>query len=172
LVKLNEKVAAFGAATREGSLFFLAALAIVSIVQLYRSPVDSSALPQAELEFLKSKPQFMPLLHDSFLGGYVLNRFSDAEGNPVLRAAYDERTLQADPQIAYAARQLEDLGPLWKEVFIRVPPKSVLCSATSPLCALMAKDPQWTKVFEREEIKDGSVSTGPIRRWQVYVKNP
>ena len=158
----------------EGVLWIALVVVIINVAPLMKMPVLRAALPERELDYVLRQNLPFPLLHDSFIGPYVIFRLSDAEGNPRKLAAVDSRVRQLSPQLAWQEAKLAELGPGWREFRNFVSPKTVLCRSSQALCQALLRDPQWRLALSGGRVVSssdkGAVGQNDLPGWLVLER--
>ncbi len=125
------------------------------------SPVDTSLVPEQAFNFIEEQHLPHPLLSGFNEGGYLIYRFSDDFGLPLMRVALDGRTNVNDPRIFRAFEKTFNGVAGWNELLDVVVPGTILWNNALPLGAILESSGQWRRVFGSPESKEG---------WSVFVR--
>ncbi|MCB0323175.1 MAG: hypothetical protein KDD69_06355 [Bdellovibrionales bacterium] len=126
-----------------GTLWLLLCVLIVNVLNLWKVPFTKVLLPAREVDYLLEQPMDGALLHERFIGGYLVYRFADGKGRPRKLAAITDRSAFLDQPLAKSEVELETLSPGWKEYFAQLDPKRVLCRIDSTLYQVLTYDRSW-----------------------------
>lgn len=115
--------------------------------KLYRRPIDRFMLPVDAVDFFVDRNLPHPILNDFGHGGYLIYRFSDAEGRVEHPAAIDGRTQLIPPDLWSANVACLEGSERCRDFFDKVKPATVLWWTDSPLSATLLKSGEWCRVF-------------------------
>ena len=131
-----------------GLAFVFLSAAAVNFFPRWQQPYGHVVTPIMPVDFIEAQQLPHPILSGFGQGGYLMYRFSDADGNLDHLVAIDGRTNVNPPEVwtkyYNAMRGLSG----WREYFDLVQPQTVLWRNESPLTAILLALPQeWRRVY-------------------------
>ncbi len=139
--------AGFAWMPRQGVSFLCLSLAVVLGANLWAKPIARSMVPVDAMNFIQEHALPLPLLHSFGDGGYVMYRYSDAQGNPGYRVPIDGRTNVTPAPILKLHDLLLKGAVNWRELFDIVLPKTVLWRRGGVLNTLLFETGEWCLVY-------------------------
>jgi hypothetical protein len=137
-------------------------------------PFTKALLPTAEIDYLLEHDLPSPILHEAFIGPYLVYRFAGADGSPLRLAAITPRSRLLAPAQALAESAIEKMQPGWKEFFTFIAPETILCRTHTPLYYQLERDPDWNGVVAYGRELPSAVVEKKLERgvfgWAVFVK--
>lgn len=130
---------------------------------LVLEPVYYSVFPVEAVNFIEKSNLPRPLLNDFNSGGYLIYRFSNADGTPREKVVMDGRTNVNDPRVVRGYLHALQGDLWWESLFDLVKPKTVLWPNQFPLVTILLQDPRWCQVFPTAEMKESSSG------WSVFI---
>jgi len=158
LIEGIEKLRALGSwFPTSGSAFLLFAMLAVTINSSSQSPMNTTAIPVAAVNFIKEHNLAPPLLNDFGRGGYVMYRMSDEHGviAAQLKVPIDGRTNVNSPEIWKAYRAAVEGQAEWKKILDLVKPNTILWRRDSPFVELLKSSGEWQEVFPKGSTREG-----------------
>lgn len=146
----------------------LIALVIIarSGVRLVKEPVRENAFPVRAVDFIEQHHLPHPVLNTFGDGGYLMFRFSDAQGNALHRVPIDGRTNVNDGEVMLA-HEAAFLGTKrWKRYLELVNPGTVLWESGLALTSLLEIHPDWCLLYSDPPADDKHQP----RSWNVFVQ--
>lgn len=132
---------------RQGVSFLCLSLSVVLGANLWAKPVARSMVPVDAMDFIQEQHLPLPLLHTFGDGGYVMYRYSDAQGDPGYLVPIDGRT-NVSPAPILAMHDLLLKGAVnWRDLFDVVMPKTVLWRRGGVLNTLLFETGEWCLVY-------------------------
>jgi hypothetical protein len=128
--------------------FFIGCLAVVTVSNLLREPLNLGLVPKKAVDFIEEKGLLHPVLNEFGTGGYLLYRFSGSDGEPRYKVPIDGRTNVNAPSIwrmyddAFFGREN------WEDYIRAVDPKTIVWRHGSPFVSLLLESPEWCRVFQ------------------------
>lgn len=149
-----------------GTAALLFAIIAVVVNGAAQRPLNTTLIPKAAVDFIKSHDLPTPILNDFGRGGYMMYRMSNAAG--VLPTAYkvplDGRTNVNSPEIWRAYRASVEGHAGWREILALVKPNTILWRRESPFVQLLIANGEW-----REEFASGNPSQGFVVLTKVKI---
>lgn len=155
-----------------GVLWVLSCLLTVNVLNLLRTPTTKTVVPASLVDrMLEEDAGVFPLVHEAYIGGYLVHRFADAGGVPKFQAMMTEFNRGTQPQWARAEGLLQRGAAGWEWLFEESSAQGALCRVGTPLCELLRHNRSWEPV----ESRLGAVTThiGPRKsliEWELYRK--
>lgn len=134
---------------REGLAFLILCMVTVRAVNRYQIPLHGFQTPSAAVDFIVEQKLPRPLLNGFGDGGYLMYRFSSAEGELVDKVVIDGRTNIIPPHVWESYMTALKGGDRWRSYLDLVQPRTVLWRSDSPLIAILSATGEWTEVFRR-----------------------
>lgn len=131
---------------------------------LLKSPLDLQSVARTPLDFIQGNRLPAPILNTFNDGGYILYRFSEADGSPGLRVPLDGRTNINTKEATLGFLSALRVSTDWRSYFELVKPKTVLWENRFPLVSLLLETEEWCHVFP-EKSKNINAS-----RWSVFLE--
>lgn len=128
--------------------FFFLCVAWVNIAKAMQQPVNYATTPKKAVDFVEFHTLGHPILNEFATGGYLMYRWSSAEGIPRALVPLDGRTNVNRSDIWSSYRKAATGKREWREYLSAVRPKTVIWSRQSPLTSLLIEVPEWCKVYE------------------------
>lgn len=144
-----------------GLSFCLLAVAVVVFKPAWEAPVNKSVVPVDALDFIIENNLPHPILNDFGRGGYLMYRFSTAEGHLQYPVAIDGRTNVTPPVVMEKFEAAFSGRNNWREFVDLVKPATIIWRIDSPLSTILAETGQWQVVY-----RSGSERQG----YQVFVR--
>ncbi len=147
LIKLSQAFHRLSFQTVGSIAFFMGCLGALNISAQSKLPIDRGLVPKEAVDFIQMQQLSGPILNEFSVGGYVMYRYSSAEGEPLRKVPIDGRTNVNSPEIwklyddAFAGRAN------WKQYIDRVKPGVILWRRGSPFVSLLDLSPEWCRVF-------------------------
>ncbi len=135
--------AMFGAFPVLGSVFLIICILVVNLSNLWKLPFTKTLLPVAEVDYLLEEQLDSPVLHDAFVGSYLVYRFSNPDGSPKRTVLLSEVSREINPGLFVSYFAYEKLEKGWEAFFESYAPRTVICQANSLQHALLSKNPRW-----------------------------
>jgi hypothetical protein len=147
---------------RAGLVFFLGALAIVNIFNVWHSEPNSLSLPVHAVGYVKDNSLAGPYLVGFGDAGYLMYRLAKPDGTLDSLVPIDGRTNVTPPDVMNKYRESANGKEGWSSYIDLVKPQTIIWRRESPLVNILALRPEWREVF-----RDG----GPNDGYVVYLKN-
>lgn len=147
LLVSKERFWSLSAQTGKAMVFLTLAIATVNITHLLRKPLNTMIVPKTAVDFIEQRNLPHPLLNEFSTGGYLMYRFSDADGIPKHKVAIDGRT-NVNPDSIWEMYRASFTGrSTWHEFIDRVQAQTILWRQGSPMVSLLLLSPEWCRVF-------------------------
>jgi len=145
----------------EGLSFVFICMSAVSVYKVWKEPLAFEVVPQLAVDFIQKHNLPAPIANIFGHGGYLMYRFSDAEGNPGRPVAIDGRTNLIAKDLWRKYNATYSGKRTWKEYLDIVKPETILWRDDSPLGSLLVAEGIWCEIF----------SSGPERsKVSVFAK--
>ena len=131
----------------EGLTFIFLCLVVVNIVQCWRDPLDYQITPVEAADFIEKNALPNPVMNSFGQGGYLMYRWSDAEGNPKQLVTLDGRTNTIPQDVWRKFSDSFDGKKNWKEFIDLINPATILWRSDSPLISVLLATGNWKEVF-------------------------
>lgn len=131
-----------------GLAILIIALIIVKFSERESYKLSLEQTPVAAVDFIIDNNLPKPVLNVFGDGGYLMYRFSDANGNPSMLVPVDGRTNvdNHDVMLKHSAAVRGQLN--WKEYLDIVKPETILWRTEGPLVAILKEREDWCQVFQ------------------------
>lgn len=140
--------------------FCVGCLGFVNIAHFVKSPIYGAIVPKKAVDFIETHNLRHPILNEFGSGGYLMYRFSAADGEPIHQVPIDGRTNVNQPAMWQSYEKAFWGREGWKEYIEKVAPKTIMWSQGSPFVTLLLDSPDWCRVFQ----------TGPkARDYSVFI---
>lgn len=127
--------------------FVTLSISVVNISHLIRTPLNTARIPKSAVDFIEQHNLPHPLLNEFGTGGYLMYRFSDAQGEPRHKVAIDGRT-NVNPDAIWNLYRASFSGRAnWNEFIDKVGAKTIMWRQGSPFTSLLLLSPDWCRVF-------------------------
>lgn len=151
----------FNKIPREGLSFVCICIGITYVVRPWREPINYDIVPVAAVDFMQKRDLPLPVLNEFGRGGYLMYRYSDAQGTPRFKVPIDGRT-NVTPHDVFEKFEAAFSGKKsWKEYFEVVNPGTVLWPTESPLTSILLAGNDWCLVYWTGDQDEG---------YSVFVK--
>jgi hypothetical protein len=134
---------ALGAFPLLGSVFLLLCVCIVNVMNLWRIPYTKTLLPAVEVDYLLEHSLRDPVLHDPFVGSYLVYRFASSRGEPARRVVVSEESKYLNQEFFLGNVAFQGLKPGWENYLSSLAPNTILCRTDSIQYAWLKNDPRW-----------------------------
>lgn len=131
--------------------FFVLCVATVNIVALFRHPLDPQSVPKSSVDFIEQHNLQHPVLNEFGAGGYLMYRFSRADGTPIHKVPIDGRTNVNSPEVWEMYQASLRGASNWEDYIEKVKPKTILWRKGSAFTSLLVLSPEWCRVFASGE---------------------
>lgn len=132
---------------RDGLAFVCLSLAVVYGAQTFRSPLQTSYIPQASLDYVLEQQLPAPYLCEFGVGGYLMYRLREPDGTIRELVPIDGRTNVMPHEIWEQYVAATEGSPTWAQLITTVRPNTVLWRKTRPLTSLLLAGGKWCEVF-------------------------
>lgn len=147
LVMLHQRFSRLSFQTVGSMAFFMGCLAAVNISARAKYPIDQGLVPKTAIDFIQSHNLRAPILNEFSVGGYVIYRYSSAEGEPGIKVPIDGRTNVNSREIWKLHNDAFEGRGNWREYIERVKPGVILWRQGSPFVSLLDLSPEWCQIF-------------------------
>lgn len=139
--------ALFDRIPREGLTFVFLCLTSLNVYKTAKSPLNLDIVPESAVDFIIEHKLPHPMLNGFGQGGYMMYRFSDADGNLAHPVPIDGRT-NVMPQHVWEKFDASLRGThRWHEFIDLVKPETILWKTESPLTSILLSGKEWCSVF-------------------------
>lgn len=132
----------------EGLGFLFICIAIVYGVSTWRQPINREVVPVDALDFMIGENLPHPILNDFGRGGYVMYRYSDAQGNLEHPVVIDGRTNVNPKDVFEKYLVAEQGGRKWRDYIELFKPQTILWPNGSPFVTLLLAGQDYCQVFQ------------------------
>lgn len=144
-------------ATMGSMAFFVLCIATANISALFRHPFDTNSVPKDAVDFIEQRNLQHPVLNEFGAGGYLMYRFSRADGTPIHQVPIDGRTNVNSPEIWEMYQASLRGSAKWGEYIDKVKPKTILWRQGTAFVSLLLLSPEWCRVFASGEAETAFV---------------
>jgi len=128
-------------------VFLLMCVLVVNVSNLWKQPFTDGLLPIAEADYLIEENLKPPLLHNAFVGSYLVYRFANPDGTPKRQVLVSEQSEKLNPEFFESYHSFMALEKGWKSFYSSYAPNVVICRTNSLQRALLSQNPDWKLVL-------------------------
>jgi hypothetical protein len=147
LLVSKERLLGLSAQTGNAIVFLVAAISVVNIAHLLRTPLNNAIIPKDAVDFIEKHALPHPLLNEFGTGGYLMYRFSDERGVPRHKVAIDGRTNVNSDAVWEMYRASFAGKATWHNFIDKVKAQTIVWRQGSPMVTLLLVSPEWCRVF-------------------------
>ncbi|MCB0333702.1 MAG: hypothetical protein KDD55_09410, partial [Bdellovibrionales bacterium] len=140
---------------REGLTFVFLCSAIVSVVKVWREPIDTAVTPVHAVDFFLKEQLPHPVLNDFGKGGYLMYRLSNDDGTLDYPVAIDGRTNVTPHEIWEKFSKTFHGQYGWSEFIDAVDPQTILWRAESPTSNILLNNTDWCLIYRSGSNEEG-----------------
>ena len=140
-----------------GLAFLLLALAIVHSLKFIEHPINLQLVPVEAVDFIEKNKLEPPILTFFGGGGYLMYRYSEADGSARALVTIDGRT-NVTPELILTRERAMLFGERnWQEYYDSVSPRptTILWKNESPLVSIFSAGGQWCQAFKSGDDTNG-----------------
>ncbi|MBL7662304.1 hypothetical protein JNK13_06080 [bacterium] len=158
LSQLTEKLSLLGL------IWVLLCFSIVHVNALWQKPLFKDRVFEAAVKQLLDLNPTVVILNPKLAGPLLLS--AARSGNVQLKISSDFFTIQNDPQMARAFKELTQTGRNWNEISQKTSANAILSLSIEPLAQILKAAPEW------QAVTDNDSKLKPERRisWQIFTK--
>ncbi len=146
----------------QGLSFLALCVGVVSIYPVWNQPLSNAASPIFSIDYIQNHKLPGPLLNGFGQGGYVMYRFSNADGTLDNLVPIDGRT-NVTPVKVWQSHSDALMGKRnWRSFIDMVKPNTIVWKTESPLTNILLSNREWCRVF-----REGTLDEG----FSVFVSN-